>query len=186
MSRFVPRRSIGRLADEVADIHARIIEERRLVSPLSDVQPEVGRDVTTPIAITQLLSRPGGAAQDLISPPAPEAIDLEQEIPQYHPELAPVAPVEVQPTLSEVEDLRRFQFGSVKPLRRLAGTPTRLRTANPVRGSLALPAGVAVEVKADTILCLRRKARRGTLLALGQGGGYHRKPRRSPTSDIWC
>lgn len=38
----------------------------------------------------------------------------------------------------------------------------------------------------DAMVCVRRKARREVLLALGKGGGGKRKKRRTPRSEVSC
>lgn len=95
-------------------------------------------------------------------------------------------------SLLEVEDLRRFHPDqAVRPLRTVRGNRVRLAVHH-VKGShkgrpvLFWPNKIKPQVKDQVIMCIRRKARRGVLLALGQGGGFHRKPRRTPKSDMWC
>lgn len=97
-------------------------------------------------------------------------------------------PFAIGDPLTEVSDRRFFQPDfDVQPLRTVRGSRVRLKAAKPRRGTVSVPSGVSVRpVKDQVILCVRRKARRGVLIALGQGGGYHRKPRRTPNSDIWC
>lgn len=177
MSRY----SIGRLVDEVEQP----VLPRPRFAPLDVPAPALGRDV--PISSLSSLLVISPQAHDLISPPASEAPSSLATQQDLIPDLS-VAPVpdEVQSTLSEVEDFRRYNFDSVPPLRTRSGFNVRLRTAAPTNGAVALPHGVAVEAKDDVILCIRRKSRRGVILALGQGGGFHKPPRRSPTSNIWC
>lgn len=142
----------------------------------------------SPIATPALLSEaaPAAEAQSFISPSALETfMPMDEPSAWANPVPQDVVPA-IKPTLPEVEDGRLFSFDRVKPLRNLSGTPIRLRVALPVKGTVTVPHGVAVEAKAETIMCIRRKMRRGVILALGQGGGYHKPPRRSPKSDIWC
>lgn len=101
-------------------------------------------------------------------------------------------PPAVRSPLTEVEDRRFFHPDSVKPLRTYRGSRTpRLvyhRPRKPPKGRLRkmLPYGISLAAKESVLMCIRRKARRGVILALGNGGGYHRKPRRGPNSNIWC
>lgn len=93
----------------------------------------------------------------------------------------------VRSTLPEVEDRRYYHPAGNAPSRTVRGSTVRSKVAQAKPGRLwDIPAGLAVEAKAAVIFCIRRKMRRGVILALGQGGGYHRKPRRSPKSDLWC
>lgn len=92
----------------------------------------------------------------------------------------------VRSTLPEVEDRRSFHPDFARPSRTVRGNRTRLKFSRAQLGLVTLPTGIEFAAKDQVIMCIRRKARRGVLLALGQGGGYHRPPRRSPTSDIWC
>lgn len=97
----------------------------------------------------------------------------------------------IQSTLSEVEDNRFFNPDETRSLRRISTKPVRRMVVSgsrimPLGYAKAIPWGISPKAKASVIMCIRRHARRGVILALGQGGGYHRPPRRSPTSDIWC
>lgn len=167
------------------------------------VRDRVGRDVDRVERSTQEVSRP--LASDEISlrsllpnsvissldggaGPSPQSSSspLSLAFPDLMPEQQAPEEFAVQPTLPEVEDGRKFTFDLIRPLRTRSGGFVRLRTAAPIRGVVTLPHGVTVEAKDDVIMCIRRKARRGVILALGQGGGYHRPPKRSPKSDIWC
>lgn len=90
----------------------------------------------------------------------------------------------VRSPLVEIEDGRK-----ITPSQMLFPTErkwvSRLQVAKAQNRSF-LPHGIAVKASSFVLLCIRRKSRRGVLLALGQGGGYHRPPRRAPNSDIWC
>lgn len=174
---------------------------RFVVAPVRD---RVGRDVDRVERATPEVSRPlvsdeisfRSLLPDSVISPAPQAPgsdwglgagpQLSDPLPDLSIEQGSPDTFAVQSTLPEVEDGRRFTFDSVSPLRKRSGTVVRLRTAAPVRGVVTVPHGVTVEARDDVIMCIRRKARRGVILALGQGGGYHRPPKRSPKSDIWC
>lgn len=172
MGRFVHTltRQVGRWIDQVERVPPSM---SRSLSSDAIARSMIAIDVLSP-ALAPGSESEGGAGVS----PAVGAWDI--------PDLTQDPLTAVPSTLPEVEDGRKFTFNPVEPLRTPSGRPVRLRTAKPVKGSLALPHGIRVEAKADVIMCIRRKARRGTLLALGQGGGYHRPPRRSPKSDIWC
>lgn len=49
-----------------------------------------------------------------------------------------------------------------------------------------LPHGVKIRASKNVVMCIRRHTRRGVLLALGKGGGYHNRPRRTLNSNVWC
>lgn len=49
-----------------------------------------------------------------------------------------------------------------------------------------LPARLFFDKPHRIDLCIRRKVRREVLLALGRGGGNHRRPRRNEWSDVSC
>ncbi|WMC01490.1 hypothetical protein [Microvirus D_HF4_329] len=91
-------------------------------------------------------------------------------------------PVVADP-VSQVSDHRTFKIDR-NDLATMSGRSSRQTVAKSF--STALPYGVALKSKSSATLCIRRNIRRGVLLALGQGGGYHRKPRRNSTSNIWC
>lgn len=112
--------------------------------------------------------------------PLSDPIDLELSLDSE--DLVPA----IQTTLPEVEDRRLYHpMGhTAVPLRRPSSAPVRIKVFDV--GQIDVPAALSVPAEASVIMCIRRKARRGVLLALGQGGGYHRKPRRNSTSNIWC
>lgn len=92
----------------------------------------------------------------------------------------------VQSTLPEVEDGRVFHPESTRPLRRVSGRAVRrMQSAGAVLATF-VPDAIEVPARDSVIMCIRRKSRRGVILALGHGGGFHRPPRRSPNSEIWC
>lgn len=101
---------------------------------------------------------------------------------------------------SEVEDRRTFYpLGpdGYRPARNIFGSPHYSLEPSPNqnlrRGSRArfkfrpmVPAGVRFKAPRKILVCVRRKARREVLLALGRGGGGHRRPRRSYFSSVRC
>lgn len=95
---------------------------------------------------------------------------------------SPQSPVTGSPTVSAtVTRSINPTTGDFPMYRNWVSRLTAAKAAN-----FALPHGITVRQKSHVLFCVRRKSRRGVLLALGQGGGYHRKPRRNSTSDIWC
>lgn len=96
----------------------------------------------------------------------------------------------VRSALTEVEDGRLYSpvvDNSGASSRRRA---SRLVVPSPGRAAPAARpftlAAVQYDLPQSVIVCIRRKARRGVLLAKGKGGGRHKKGRRRPNSNIWC
>lgn len=142
--------------------------------------------IAPPIAIAGLLLTAGASAPAVL-PSASTGLFSAAEEALMPGHLVPEdSEPAIRSTLPEVEDGRTFNPDPVAPDRTVRGNSVRLKSAPPLVGSLMIPAGISVRAKDQVILCIRRKNRRGTLLALGQGGGYHRRPKRTPKSDIWC
>lgn len=106
--------------------------------------------------------------------------------------LDPVAP------LQRVEDRRSFHpEGVLRPLRGLKSWRHRLThplsPLNPVKRVSMASRRQAVRLSSigfanpvRLMICARRKIRKEVLLALGRGGGAHRKPRRGPYTGVRC
>lgn len=177
---------MGRFVHAVRTVEriGRGIDELERVEPFPAVS--TSRSDVMPVAITTALGMIGPSA-------VPTALEGGAGVPPAILEDLPQAPIgdleesaAVRSTLPEVEDRRLFHPDYVNPLRTLRNNAVRLQVAPPIGATKVLPAGVAVKAKDHVLICIRRKSRRGVLVALGQAGGFHRPPRRSPTSDIWC
>lgn len=158
-------RSIGRGIDSM--------ERRSLVD--HDVEQSL---INGSVALSGLMA----ISSDAAAVPAATA-GLLDELFQDHPAVSSFPPV-VRTHAVQSVDNRFFHPG-------FRGYPTKGRPGHKLAASSSrkhsfLPHGISLEQKSWVEMCIRRRARRGTILALGQGGGYHRKPRRSPSSDIWC
>lgn len=152
----VRARSIGRAVDEVESRHA-----ARSAILLDDHQT-LGRD-----------------AADIATGPA---FDLVQPWPVSSSNTA------VRSILLEVEDGRTFNPDIVRKPRSTRSWRPRLAVPMPGR-SLSPGYGlskVAFKYPRKIAVCIRRKIRKGVLMATGKGGGKHRRPRRNKYSSIWC
>lgn len=180
MGRFVQTlsRSVGRRIDEVE--RASALRHSMMSSDREGTSSTLGRG-----AISAAIMAYGGAGAEPL-PLAQASLEAGQDLAMLldNPDEDNI-PV-IARTLPEVSDDRFFSPEVIRPLRRADTRPVRRLEVAPAREPYFLPHGVRVPAKASVIMCIRRHARRGVILALGQGGGYHRKPRRSPTSDIWC
>lgn len=170
------RRTVGReidTAERLAEIRSMVYASRVEENP----PPSLGRGLLTAAAL-MLISRP---ASEAISSSEDPQIDRAVSLANPQDELVSA----IDTTLPEVED-RRFigSEGYSSPLRRVDGRV--LRGISAQKGAVSLPSAIKVPAEASVIMCIRRKTRRGVLLALGQGGGFHKKPRRGLTSNIWC
>lgn len=161
-------REIGREADEVVprNVPMRVSRLGVVFSP-----QRLGRD-----ALSIATPSEGGAGVS----PAPSIMPVGE----YWSDIND--PTVVQSTLPEVEDDRLFHPDDARPLRRVSGRAVRRLSVSGSKLATYVPDAIEVPAEASVIMCIRRKSRRGVILALGQGGGFHRKPRRSPKSDIWC
>lgn len=56
----------------------------------------------------------------------------------------------------------------------------------PMKSAERVPHNLGFRNPSKLVLCLKRKMRREVMLALGKGGGRHKKGRRGPLSKIWC
>lgn len=107
--------------------------------------------------------------------------------------------------LEPIEDRRRHHpLGYYRPARQVSGHPVRPLVVGgaPARSSSARPARgarpnvvrrapsisptVRFDVPKRTIICIRRKRRREVIMALGKGGGRHRRPKRNYFSEVKC
>lgn len=164
MARFV-RRSIGRSIDEIEG--SRAARSASLVIPDNPSQT-LGRDDTD---ITTGLSPV--RSEDVFG------LDLYRPVSRVN--------AAVRSTLSEVEDGRTFSPDPDQRLRRISGSrPVRLASAPPSRVGGLLDTYPVVRSPEHAIVCVRRKIRRGVILAKGKGGGGHRKGRKGRNSNIWC
>lgn len=64
-----------------------------------------------------------------------------------------------------------------------AGQPMQVSSVSSAPGKAHL---VGFADPKNTVICVRRKARREVILAKGRGGGAHKKPRRNGNSGIVC
>lgn len=182
MGRFVHTLSrVGRLVDEVEPLPPPTVRagsrgEGRFLVPIVMTPRDAGG-----IAGESSDTSERGAGVS----PAPSSESLDQVEPA--PLLAeqsywPRDPV----TLPEVEDRRLFQPDRVRPLRRASSKPVRrLVAASVAQPNTAASDHPRIPAMAQALLCVRRKTRRGVLLALDRGG-RNRKGVRSETSDLWC
>lgn len=165
--------SLGRRIDELERVSSMAYERSRSVrDPLAH-----------PSWITAISG--GAAAAQALSPAATEPLPQLNALALAYPEedLSTLLTAG-HSTLAEVQDGRLFHpEGDLQPLRDVRSRPVRRMSKVPESRPLA---SISVPAADQVIMCIRRKARRGVILALGQGGGFHRKPRRSPKSDIWC
>lgn len=189
MARFATIKSVGRRIDEAE-------RAASLRPPMYDRRSVRG---THPGSLSGISAAALAAALEVgTGPGVPAGFGAEPQV-QAMVELTLAYPEEdfsspfIQSALSEVEDNRSYNPDESSPLRRISTKPVRrLGVVSPPGHKLgagyayAVPWGISPKAKSSVIMCIRRHARRGVILALGQGGGYHRPPRRSPTSDIWC
>lgn len=100
------------------------------------------------------------------------------------------------PDLREIEDRRLFHPGSKAP-GTLSSQRTRLRTYprtsqargrpyEPFKAFQTVPHRIGFSRPRDVLVCVRRKARREVLHALGRTGGRMRPPRFTEYSTIHC
>lgn len=108
-----------------------------------------------------------------------------------------------RPALALVDD-RRFHHpdGRARPAKKINGTRlsqhkvkgTRIkvhrgRDGRPMKSVIriqTIPSRIKFATPKRVAICVRRKIRREVLLALGRGGGHHRKPKRNRYSEVSC
>ena len=93
--------------------------------------------------------------------------------------------------LADLEDRRRFHpMRALRPAFSLPRGASRLVVREPKRARALFPAQtravIAFANPRRVLICLRRKARREVLMALGKGGGGAKRPRRNEFSDVRC
>lgn len=92
----------------------------------------------------------------------------------------------VRSTLPEVEDYRLFNPDSVQPRKTVRGSSSSMKASPSGLAKQIVPIGTSFRKAAHVIICVRRHARRASILAKGKGGAAHRPPRKNPNSDTWC
>lgn len=94
----------------------------------------------------------------------------------------------VRATLPEVADGRLFHPDLVVPAKTVRGSRSSLEAGTPsvAAKSLTVPAVVQFRNAGHVLPCVRRHARRASILAKGHGGAHFVERKRNPDSEVKC
>lgn len=145
------------------------------------------------LAASSLMLMPAGGNLPTSTDPERDALDVatraeDDLVPRPVFGLSHFKPL-VMATLPEVADSRVFhpeQFD--RPAKTVRGSRTAL-VAGPPRGSAkssTVPVSVQFRNAGSVIPCIRRHARRASILAKGHGGAHYVERKRKPDSDVEC